>query len=45
MRAFYEEWKMLEMDYSSVQTDELTRKLAVPTAKLSSVNDFIRCNE
>lgn len=24
MRVFYEEWKMLEMDNSSVQTDELT---------------------
>ena len=24
MRAFYEEWKMLEMDNSSVQTDEFT---------------------
>lgn len=40
MRSFYEEWKILEMDNSSVQTDELMRKSAVTTAKSSSVNEI-----
>mgnify|MGYP002624116951 CR=1 FL=1 len=40
MRTFYEEWRMLEADNSSVQTDELLPNLAVQTDEIEGKNEI-----